>query len=69
MLYSDGSLIAGPTSTASVVGTTDSPYPLYLGRSGETAGQYMRGVISDVAIWDRALSDAEIAEAVAALSP
>jgi hypothetical protein len=61
-LYIDGVLVSESTSFSG--DTYDAGSPLYIGRRGD--GQYLDGLVDEVAVYGRALSSAEIATLYAA---
>jgi hypothetical protein len=56
-LYADGELDASEPSTGQI---TASSYPLYIGDNSQATGRFWNGLIDDVMIFNRALSQEEI---------
>jgi len=56
-LYADGALDASEPSTGQI---TASSYPLYIGDNSQATGRFWNGLIDDVMIFNRALSEEEI---------
>ncbi len=57
-IYLDG--VSDATPVAETEGDIDNAEPFYIGRYGAGAGEEMKGIISDVAVWDTNLSSDEI---------
>ncbi|MCR4335454.1 MAG: PKD domain-containing protein [archaeon] len=58
-LYADGSIVAQNTASGKIATTTSD---LYLGtkKVASAVGDHFKGIMDDVAIWNRALSESEI---------